>query len=259
MIPVLIVIGILILAYFAFFLENRRFTVRHETISHANVKDPFTVVQISDLHNARFGTEQQKLLTAINDAHPDMILITGDLFDRHRKHACSNTLALIKGVVRIAPTFFSEGNHEISLGEAGEKYVETIRDMGITVLRDEYVDLLPARVIGLKQYASPDVLTALLTPERLNLVMAHRPERFPIYAGTGADVILSGHAHGGQIRLFGIGVYAPQQGFFPKYTCGVYPCGRSLLHVSRGLGNTILFPRVFNTPELNILEFKPIK
>ena len=98
----------------------------------------------------------------------------------------------------------------------------------------------------------------MLAPDRLNLVLAHRPERFPLYAGTGADVVLSGHAHGGQIRLFRRGLYAPQQGVFPKYTEGVYNSGDSILYVSRGLGNTIVTPRVFNTPELNVLDFDPV-
>ena len=259
MIPALIVIGILLLLYLGFFLENRRFVIRRETICHAKIKKPFTVVQVSDLHNNRFGNDQQKLIEAVSDAHPDLILMTGDLFDRHRKKAHGNSFAFVQKAVGIAPVYFAEGNHECALGETGERYIEAIRDMGVTVLRDEYNDLSNCRLIGLKQYASPEQLAAMLQPERLNLVMAHRPELFPIYAGTGADVILSGHAHGGQIRLFGIGIYAPQQGFFPRFTCGLYRRGKSVLHVSRGLGNTIPFPRVFNTPELNIIECKPIE
>ena len=95
----------------------------------------------------------------------------------------------------------------------------------------------------------------MLSRNRLNVVMAHRPELFPIYAGTGADVVLSGHAHGGQIRFHHRGLYAPEQGLLPKYTEGMYRRGASMLYVSRGLGNTIPFPRVFNTPELNVISF----
>ena len=126
------------------------------------------------------------------------------------------------------------------------------------VLRDEFVDSGPVRFIGLKQYAEPEKLASMLSCEKLNVVLAHRPERFPLYAGTGADVILSGHAHGGQVRLFGIGLYAPEQGVFPKYTSGIYTIDKSLMYVSRGLGNTVIVPRVFNTPELDVLSFKPV-
>ncbi|MBR4905742.1 MAG: metallophosphoesterase [Clostridia bacterium] len=258
MIPALIVIGILLLLYVAFFFENRRFIVRRETIKHAKIKEPFTVVQVSDLHDRRFGKEQEKLLSAIHDAKPDLILITGDLFNRHRESACENAFSFIRGAVGIAPVYFSEGNHECSLGETGERYIETICEMGVRVLRDEYADTGSVRIIGLRQYASPQQLSVLTDESRLNLVLAHRPELYPIYADTGADVILSGHAHGGQIRIFGRGVYAPQQGLFPQFDVGQYRIGRSILHVSRGLGNTIPFPRVFNTPELNVLIFKPI-
>lgn len=258
MIPALIVIGILFLAYAAFFLENRRFVVCRETIRLAKVNEPFVVIQVSDLHDRRFGKEQEKLLNAIRDARPDLILITGDLFNRHRKSACENAFTFIRGAVGIAPVYFAEGNHECSLGETGEHYIETIRSMGVHVLRNEYADMGSVRIVGLRQYAPPQQLSALTDAARLNLVLAHRPELYPIYADASADIVLSGHAHGGQIRLFGRGVYAPQQGILPRFDAGQYGIGRSILYVSRGLGNTIPFPRVFNTPELNVLTFTPI-
>ena len=258
MIFALIAIGILICAYLLFFLENRRFVVRRTGIVHRKVVRPFTVVQISDLHNKRFGAGQEKLMRAIRDAKPERIVITGDLFNRKNKNAYRNVFSLVNQCVRIAPVFFSEGNHECALGETGEAYLKAIGDAGVHVLRDEFVDSGAVRIIGLKQYAEPETLRAMLSGEKLNVVLAHRPERFPLYAGTGADVILSGHAHGGQIRLFGAGLYAPEQGVFPKYTSGVYTIGASMMHVSRGLGSTIPFPRVFNTPELNVLNFKPV-
>ena len=259
MIPALIAAGVLILVYLLLFLDAYRFVVKEDRIAHTKIKKPFTVVQVSDLHNGRFGTAQEKLLSAIREAKPDAIVLTGDLFNRHVPSASEHALAFVKGAVQIAPVYFAEGNHEIALGETGERYIDTIREMGVTVLRDEFVDRNAYRLIGLRQYASPQALTSMLDPNRLNVVLAHRPELFPIYAGTEADVVLSGHAHGGQIRLFGIGVYAPGQGFFPKYHSGLYRRGRSILYVSKGLGNTIPIPRVFDTPELNILQFEPLR
>ena len=258
MIFALIAIGILICAYLLFFCENRRFVVRRTEIAHKKVVKPFTVVQISDLHDKRFGAGQEKLMQAIRDAKPDRIVITGDLFNRKNKNAYRNAFSLVNQCVRIAPVFFSEGNHECALGDAGEAYIKAIGDAGVHVLRDEFVDSGPVRFIGLKQYAEPEKLASMLSCEKLNVVLAHRPERFPLYAGTGADVILSGHAHGGQVRLFDIGLYAPEQGVFPKYTSGIYTIDKSLMYVSRGLGNTVIVPRVFNTPELDVLSFKPV-
>ena len=257
MILAAIIIGILLLTYLLFFLENRRFVTRAETIRHEKVKEPFAIVQVSDLHDRKFGAEQGKLLSAIRKAEPDFIQITGDLFNRHNARVYKNAYAFVRGAVKIAPVYFAEGNHECALGKTGERYMNAIREMDVHVLRDEYADCDSVRLIGLRQYASPQTLDAMLSENKLNIVMAHRPELFPIYAGTGADVILSGHAHGGQIRLFGHGIFAPGQGFFPRYTSGIYRSGTSLLHLSRGLGNTILVPRVFDTPELNILKFIP--
>ena len=257
MIPALIVIGTLLVLYGLLFLDSFRFKVRHAEISHAQVNRKFTLVQVSDLHDRRFGRGQEKLLAAIRESKPDLIIVTGDLFNRHRPSACRNAFAFIDGAVKVAPVCFAEGNHEAALKETGERYIETIRKMGVAVLRDEFVDFKVFRLIGLKQYASADTLASMLCRDRLNVVLAHRPERFPIYAQTGADVILSGHAHGGQVRLFGHGLFAPQQGLFPKYTSGLYLEDRSLLFVSKGLGNTIPIPRVFNTPECNVLTFVP--
>ena len=257
MIPALIAVGIIGLLYGLFFLENRRFAVRHDTIRHKKIKTPFRIVQVSDLHDRTFGKEQCRLLQAIRDAKPDMIVITGDLFNRHRERACKNALLFAEKAVRIAPTYFAEGNHECSLKRTGKRYLEAVSRAGVRVLRNAYADLPQCRLIGLKQFATPKQLDRLTDCDRFNLVLAHRPELFPGYAHTKADAVLSGHAHGGQIRLFKKGIYAPGQGFLPRYTEGLYRIGDTVLYVSRGLGNTIFAPRVFNTPELCVLDFQP--
>ncbi len=259
MVPALIVIGILFILYLLFFLENRRFVVTRSEIRHSKIDFTGTIVQVSDLHDLSFGKEQKRLLDAIRAAQPDQILITGDLFNRRNKNAFRNAFTFVRGAKKIAPVYFAEGNHECSLGETGERDIETIRQMGVVVLRDEYTDLPHYRLIGLKQYASPQQLRAMIDPERLNIVLAHRPELFPIYAGEHPDIVLSGHAHGGQIRAFRFGLYAPGQGFFPRFTAGQHWIGNTCLYVSRGLGNTIPFPRVFNTPELNVISLQPIE
>ena len=257
MIPVLIVIGVLLLIYVAFFLENRRFVCTRSVFEHEKAAQIFRIVLVSDLHDGAFGKNRQQLSDAICDCRPDMILLTGDLFNRRNARAYRNAMRFCKEAVQIAPTYFAEGNHECSLGETGERFITEIERIGVSVLRDAYRDLPACRLIGLRQYASPQTLSEMLDPNRLNVAMAHRPELFPIYAGTGVELVLSGHAHGGQIRLFGHALYAPGQGFFPDFTQGFYSEGRSTLFVSRGLGNTIPFPRVFDTPELCIIEIQP--
>ncbi len=250
-------IGVLLLLYALFFWENRRFKTTFTVCKHPKVQTPFRVVQVSDLHDRRFGAEQQKLIEAIRDGKPDLVVITGDLFNRHNHAACRNAFAFLERMRGVAPMYFIEGNHECSMKETGERYVAKVAEYGVSVLRDAYTDLPQCRLIGLTQHAPKETLSALSAKDRFNLVLAHRPERFPVYAGAGADVILSGHAHGGQIRFGRIGVYAPQQGLLPKYTAGWYASDGTRMFVSRGLGNTIAFPRVFNTPELCVIDFIP--
>jgi predicted MPP superfamily phosphohydrolase len=249
-------IGLIAVLFGLFFLENRRIQVTEETIELTNVRNPFRIVQVSDLHNVSFGKNQERLITKIKKCKPDYILVTGDLFNRKRRNACKNSFAFVREATKLCPVFFAEGNHECALKETGERYIDAIREMGVIVLRDEFIDLAAFRLIGLRQYAAPETLSAMLSKDDLNIVMAHRPELFPIYAGTGADVILSGHAHGGQFRIRHCGLYAPEQGLFPRYSEGLYQIGRSRLFVSRGLGNTVPVPRVFNTPELCLVSFK---
>ena len=257
MIVAIALLAVLMLLYGLFFLENRRFKTTFTSCRHHKVQSPFRVVQVSDLHDKAFGPEQEKLLEAIRSAYPDFIVITGDLFNRHNANACENALLFASRVVTIAPSYFIEGNHECSLHEIGEQYIDVIAQSGVHVLRDAYVDLAQCRLIGLKQRSPAEQLSAMLSYDRFNLVLAHRPERFPVYAQTGADVILAGHAHGGQVRIGHHGIYAPQQGLFPKYTEDWYALGNSRMFVSRGLGNTIAFPRVLNTPELCVIDFLP--
>ncbi|MBQ6077646.1 MAG: metallophosphoesterase [Clostridia bacterium] len=254
-----IVVGVLLLLYLLFFLENRRFATTFTTYESKKIETPFRIVQVSDLHDRSFGKEQVDLMYAIRQAKPDCIVITGDLFNRHNPYAYHNAFVFAKKVKSVAPTYFIEGNHEFSLKQTGERFMEQVAEEGICVLRDAFTELPQCRLIGLRQRAPAETLSAMLADDRLNVVLAHRPERFAIYAQTQADVMLSGHAHGGQIRFGHRGVYAPQQGFFPKYTEGWYRIGNSSMYVSRGLGNTIAFPRVFNTPELNVIDFLPVQ
>jgi predicted MPP superfamily phosphohydrolase len=126
--------------------------------------------------------------------------------------------------------------------------------MGVHVLRNESCDLSVGgssfRIIGLKENARPEQWTMLADSSRFHLVLSHRPEKLIAYAAAGVDLALTGHAHGGQIRLFGLGLYAPEQGIFPKYTRGIYSSRRTKMIVSAGLGNTKYALRLFNPREL---------
>lgn len=247
--------------------------------THVNIRsekiptelDGFTIVQVSDLHNAEFGNQQDRLLKAVKSASPDIIAVTGDLIDSNHTDV-TKAMEFINGAVKIALVYYVTGNHEAW----SDQYIELKKQMlmvGVDVLEDENIIIEYAGVtIQLLGLNDLDFITTDGTYERLAMIdtklknilgesnkytilLSHRPELFDVYVENNIDLILSGHAHGGQVRLpfFG-GLVAPNQGFFPKYFEGLYDKKQTKMIVSRGLGNSIIPLRVNNRPELVIVE-----
>lgn len=234
--------------------------------------DGFRIAQVSDLHNARFGEGNRKLLAALEQAQPDIIVLTGDLVDsRNTKPEIS--LAFAAEAVNIAPCYFVTGNHEARIDTLG--IPEKLSSLGVTVLRNEAVTLErngaaitlmgvddPTFVVDYMTGDCGPVLTAALEalqPERqgYTILLSHRPEWFSRYKEFEIDLIFSGHAHGGQFRLPLVGgLIAPNQGFFPEYDAGVFTENGCTMVVSRGLGPSIIPLRIFNRPELVVAELQ---
>lgn len=247
---------------------NARVEIRDEKIPAAF--DGFVLCQVSDVHNEARGEGNAALLRALREAAPDLICITGDFLDSRRTDL-DFALELAGQLAEIAPAVYATGNHEarlkdLSALEAG------LAARGVQVLRDDWTPLARGgeeiALIGLDDpgFAAGEDwtlaegldqtqarLSALLAQagDRFSLVLSHRPELLPAYAEAGADLVLSGHAHGGQVRLPGIGgLFAPGQGILPRLTSGVHARGETRLVVSRGLGNSAFPLRVFNPPEI---------
>ena len=205
--------------------------------------DGYRIVQISDLHNAEFGKENKKLLETIRSCSPDIIVITGDLVDSNHTNV-ERAVAFVKEAVKIAPVYYVSGNHEYWLDEA------------VCIEKGDSSFML----IGLDdQHLSDETLKNLLQEQKneLSIVLAHEPQYLQNYANAGADLVLTGHAHGGQIRLpFVGGIVAPDQGFLPEYTSGKYNRADTEMIVSRGLGNSIIPVRLFNYPEVVCVELR---
>lgn len=242
--------------------------------------DGYKIVLISDLHNKRFSENNARLIGDIQRENPDAIMITGDLIDRNRTDVDA-ALEFARQAVDIAPVFFTTGNHEILSG-AYEKLRKGLLDCGVTVLDDSAAaierDGQSITVLGVRDIAfystfdtkrrRKDVEYKPYFRETVDLLMrdrdgeftvllAHRPHYIDIYAESGADLVLSGHAHGGQIRLPFIGAFlAPEQGFFPKYADGLHTVGQTSMIISRGLGNSTFPFRIFNRPELVSITLK---
>lgn len=253
---------------------NTALTVSHVELDLLPGEGSFTIAQVSDLHNAEFGGGNRELLAILEEAESDLIAITGDLIDSRRTDPAP-ALAFLEGAVELAPVCYVTGNHEFRAYDAYQGLKSQMEELGVIVLENESMVLeeVPLRVIGLDDpsfgvrsdpSATPEqilqgALTALAPQageeDLRTVLLAHRPEYVELYAQYGADLVLSGHAHGGQVRLPGAGgLYAPGQGFLPEYTSGLYQIGETSLVVSRGLGNSLFPLRVNNRPEVVLVK-----
>ena len=235
--------------------------------------DGYRIAHVSDLHNAEMGKENGKLLTMLRDADPDMIAITGDLIDS-RNTDIEVALQFVREAVKIAPCYYVTGNHEARVNEYGELKAG-MEAAGVTVLEDVKTKIsMEGKTITLIGVNDPSYQTDYLFGDSetvmdtkleelhteddvFTILLSHRPELFDIYADHGMDLILSGHAHGGQFRLpFIGGLVAPNQGLFPEYDAGIYTEGNTNMLVSRGVGNSILPFRINNRPEVILIELQ---
>ena len=235
--------------------------------------DGFKIAQISDLHNAQMGDANEKLLAMIKEADPDIIAITGDMIDSRRMDI-QVALDFAKEAIKIAPCYYVNGNHELRVLEY-EDLKEGLKEIGVIVLENEKTDItregkiltiiglsdpsLEARYIYTEEGEILDLYLNKLSKKDDNykILLSHRPEYFDLYCEAGIDIVLSGHAHGGQIRLpFVGGIIAPHQGFFPKYDGGLYIKEETNMIVSRGIGNSLFPVRFNNRPEVVLIELQ---
>lgn len=227
----------------------------------------FKIAHVSDLHNAVFGRKNEKLLSLIRAAEPDIIAITGDLIDS-RHTDIDSALAFVEAAAEIAPVYYVTGNHESRLDF--DEIEPRLTAAGARVLRNEAEDIgRGGERIRLAGIDDPSFIRTGGTSEEraaaeleqlgdgggtFTVLLAHRPELVEVYAEYGAGLVLSGHAHGGQVRLPLLGgLYAPGQGLLPEYDSGLYSLGETQMVVSRGLGNSVAPLRVNNRPELVIV------
>lgn len=272
--------------------------VRDYGVSRFEVPQPVRIVQISDFHSNSFGKNEEKLLKKVRDARPDVIFLTGDIFDYYvnvkKEKNLQNCRFLLAGLKEIAPFYYVSGNHEYYYSHSGE-WSYLIEEFGGTILNNETVlvklnqGVIEVTGIGdpfeemtyqervsskdnsesyLKRLQNISKEAAELKKQLaenheilFSVLLAHRPEYIQEYLEYDYDLILSGHAHGGQWRFppFNNGVYAPGQGLFPKYAGGRYDFYNPdrVFVVSRGLSyQSTWIPRIFNPPELVVIDVR---
>ena len=252
-------------------LELNTYTITSNRLPEAF--DGYRIAHVSDLHNAEMGKNNEKLLDMLRDAEPDIIAITGDIIDSRNTNV-EIALEFTKAAMEIAPCYYVTGNHEARVSEYAE-LKEGLIEQGIVVLDDERIKLeLSSETIALLGVNDPSFKTDYLfgdsetvmqsklqeisdAENEFTILLSHRPELFEVYADNNMDLVLSGHAHGGQFRLpFVGGLVAPNQGLFPKYDAGLYTDENTNMIVSRGIGNSILPFRVNNRPEVILIELQ---
>ena len=257
-------------------LETTHYTYEAEQLG-ADLEG-YRIVQISDLHNAKFGKDNQKLVDRIRECEPDMIVLTGDLVDSNHTNV-DRAVQFVDEIVKICPVYYVTGNHEYWL-EASEydELMSGLTGAGAVILDDQVVEIsrgdAKIRLVGLDDRSLSDGTLGMLLKDQagqkeetadnensgkkeFTVVLAHEPQYLARYASAGVDLVLSGHAHGGQFRLpFVGGIVAPDQGFLPEYTAGEYYMNGTEMIVSRGLGNSVIPVRLFNYPEIVCVELK---
>ncbi len=265
----IILILLIVLALLAF---DVRLKTVHYTITSDKINNPMRIALITDLHSCRYGTAQKTLIDAVNKEKPDIVLLGGDIFDDEIPD--ENTKVFLTAIAKDYPCYYVTGNHEYwsmrsdemlawldehGIKDIGGKCVrvsQNSNEITLSGVNDPDQARYTGRGIGMR--AELDKTRDARRSDEFSILLAHRPSFMKTYLDYGFDLILTGHAHGGQWRIPGIlnGTFAPDEGFFPKYAGGLYHFdGGSDMIVSRGLAReSTRVPRIFNRPELIIID-----
>jgi len=229
-------------------------------IESDKISAPVRIAFISDLHNALYGEGQSEIIQGIEDFGTDIVLFGGDIFDEH--NGTDNSWTLVEALCTDYPCFYTVGNHEFKT-KMPDYYKEEMSKKGVTVLEDETsvieVNGQKLRICGTELWNDKNAVSEL--DGLFSIDLHHYPEDFPVMRDKGFDLILSGHAHGGQWRIPYLvnGIFAPGEGLFPKYAGGYYNENGTEMIVSRGLYKNfscLVMPRIFNRPELVLITLK---
>lgn len=262
------IIFILVVVFLLVQSTHKRFVVKNYEMYSDKIDSDIKIAFISDLHSCYYGENQKELLDSIDEQKPDIILLGGDIVDDRVPY--NNAMIVLEALSKKYPCYYVSGNHEI-MSEDMDGIKERIRKYSIEVLegsnaqvtvRGQIINIcgIDDPMIGNRKYETQlDTSLEGCDTQNLTLLLAHRPEYINEYLRYDFNLIFSGHAHGGQWRIPGIlnGLYAPNQGFFPKYAGGKYEYATATHIVGRGLAReSTRIPRLFNPPELVIVDVR---
>lgn len=277
----LIITGIIVIVMLWIMLyDSNRFIVVQHVICDTKIRRPFRAIVLADLHDKQFGRENELLFEAIRQQKPDMILIAGDIVTADKGMKLDKAVSFLKKLSAQYPIYYANGNHEHRMklypkvyGDLAQQYEKALQEMGLDRLVNAHTDL---EEYGVSIYGSEidkrfykrfcttpmeetylEELLGSCPQENYTILLAHNPDYFPDYAAWGADLVLSGHVHGGMVRIPGWrGVVSPAVRLFPKYDGGLFREENSTMILSRGLGMHTIPIRLFNPGELIVLDFQ---
>lgn len=270
------------------YIDDHRFVIREYEVRSDRVSEPLTFVFMSDLHGKDYGDNNRRLLDSVDRIDPDAVLIGGDMIVSSKARRSEDgwmktSLDLTEKLCSRYPVYLSNGNHEDVLHEEEvfrplyERYMAELEKRGAVQLHNTSEVFHGVRVYGLElpHYSYGKVFPVRISVQETeeclgpkkddaySIVLAHNPKFFPTYAGWGADLVLSGHVHGGLMRIGKLGFIAPDLHLFPKYSAGKYEFRTasseavSTMIVTCGLGEHTLPIRIFNPAELSVIRLLP--
>lgn len=274
-----IILVLLTILMIRMILENKLLSITFYHVNSSKLPKDFKgkrIVLLTDLHNNHFGKRNKKLLDAIDKQKPDIVMIVGDMLIGHSKADNFIAYDLVREIAKKYKVYYSYGNHEKKLSINPKTcdstfldYENTLRNHGVHFLVNQTENIKNIAITGLdisidfylkRHRPNMDRLyledtLGKIDKSKFNILLAHNPVYFKEYANWGADLVLSGHVHGGIIRIPGLGGFiSPQYVFFPKYDHGKFKEGSSTMILSRGLGSHTLKVRLFNKPELVVID-----
>lgn len=275
----LILIVVFLYTYSIKKVDITRYTVKSDKVSKQF--DNYKIVQLSDFHSKGYKNTTGIIINEIEKINPDIIVMTGDMISWDVENI-DELERLINELAPKYPTYYINGNHEelaeILKSKEYENFINDIKNLGVSVLKNNYIELIrDEESINLYEIDIPlDGPTGLyVTEEQLddnyindvlgkvdesefNILLAHNPLFIDDYSRWGADLVLSGHMHGGIIRIpiIGVGIASPEKDYFPKYDAGEFKVGNTTMIVNRGIGASSSGLRVFNKPEISVITLK---
>ena len=263
--------------------DMNRFVVAPYEIRSRKIKKKYTFVMLSDLHNKSFGIRNDRLIKAVIDCQPDSIITAGDMYTSKKGTGFDNALALLEALSNRFPVYIANGNHESKTQIKPDdfdnmygQFVDRLASLGLRPLVNERLALPEINIdlcglqIGQEYFGHftkkemtetyMDKLVGKANRDCFQILIAHNPVYFKKYADWGADLVLSGHIHGGVVRLPWLGgVISPTATFFPKYDGGRFQEGTSTMILGRGLSTHTLPIRMWNPGEIVLVTLLPEK